>query len=240
MYQLDVAGSANVSNPLLSQTHSNSGNFQSSYIQSATLSNTGNLIVEGTFYPAAISMSTNPLYIQNGNAGITYANVSGTGQTIDGTAICGWQGGVLGYTANGSNFATGRNGINGTLSWNYSNVGIRNSNPQYALDINGTCVATQFAGSLGWGYLTSVPALCSNTSPDQVLYGSNTSYYCSNALASIATSANYTWASNALRSNVNDVSFSSNVVVGLGIIANSLTTNDLFVNNTISAQAGIS
>jgi hypothetical protein len=51
MYQLDVAGSANVSNLLLSQTHSNSGNFQSSYIQSATLSNTGNLSVRGNCLP---------------------------------------------------------------------------------------------------------------------------------------------------------------------------------------------
>jgi hypothetical protein len=96
-----------------------------------------------------------------------------------------------------------------------------------------------FAGSLGWGYLTSVPALCSNTSP-QVLYGSNTSYYCLNALASVATSADYVWSSNALRSNVNDVSFSSNLSVGLDIAANSLTVNDLFVNNTMSALAGIS
>jgi hypothetical protein len=92
------------------------GSFQSvSATISSNLSIGSNLSVSGTIYPTALSMSTNPLYIQNGNAGITYANVSGTGQTIDGTAIYGWQCGVLGYTANGSDFAPGRNGITGTL-----------------------------------------------------------------------------------------------------------------------------
>jgi hypothetical protein len=45
---------------------------------SSNLSIGSNLSVSGTIYPVALSMSTNPLYIQNGNAGITYANVSGT------------------------------------------------------------------------------------------------------------------------------------------------------------------
>jgi hypothetical protein len=125
------------------------------------------------------------------------------------------------------------------LYWNYDKVGIGKSNPAYPLDINGTCVATMFAGNLGWGYLTSVPALCSSTSP-QVLYGSSTGNWCSNQISTLATTGNYTWASNALRSNVNDVSFSSNVSVGLGITANSLTVNNLFVNNSISALAGVS
>jgi hypothetical protein len=167
------------------------GSFQSvSATISCNLSIGSNLSVSGTIYPTALSMSTNPLYIQNGNAGLTYANVSGTGQTMDGPALYGWQGGVIGYVGNGSNFAPGRNGINGTLFWNYDKVGIGKSNPAYTLNVNGTCVATMFAGNLGWGYLTSVPALCSNTSP-QVLYGSNTASWSSNALASVATSANY-------------------------------------------------
>jgi hypothetical protein len=123
--------------------------------------------------------------------------------------------------------------------WNHSNVGIENSNPQQALDINGTCAATMFAGSLGWGYLTSVPALCSNTSP-QFLYGSNIANWSSNQIGTLATTGNYTWALNASSSNVNDASFSSNVSVGLGITANSLTVNDMFVNNTINALVGIS
>jgi hypothetical protein len=94
-------------------------------------------------------------------------------------------------------------------------------------------------GSLNYTYLSNLPPLCSNTSP-QVLYGSNTAYYASNALASVASSGNYAWASNALRSNVNDVSFSSNVVVGSGLTAYSLTTIDLYADNTISAQGAIS
>jgi hypothetical protein len=157
----------------ISSNTTDNGSFQSvSATVSKNLSIGSNLSVSGTIYPTALSMSTNPLYIQNGNAGITYANVSGTRQTMDGPAIYGWQG-VFGYTANGSNFAPGRNGINGTLYWNYDKVGIGRPNPAYPLDINGTCVATMFVGNLSWGYLTSVPALCSNTSP-QVLYGSNT------------------------------------------------------------------
>jgi hypothetical protein len=46
---------------------------------------------------------------------------------------------------------------------NYVGIG-GNSNPQYPLHINGTCVATTFAGNLGWGYLTSVSSLLSNSS----------------------------------------------------------------------------
>jgi hypothetical protein len=234
----------------------------------SNLSIGSNLSVSGTITPAALSMGTNPLYIQNGNAGITYANVAGTGQGMDGPAVYGWQGGVLGYVGNGSNFSPGRNGINGTLYWNYEKVGIGKSNPAYELDVKGsvnvssniyassrigigttspgyplhvigTTVSSVFAGSLAWGYLTSVPQLCSNTSP-QVLYSSNTANWSSNALASVASSGNYAWASNALQSNVNNASFSSNIVVGSGLTAYSLTAVDLYVDNTISAQAGIS
>jgi hypothetical protein len=47
------------------------------------------------------------------------------------------------------------------------------------------------------------------------------------------------WSSNALRSNVNDVSFSSNVSVGLSLIANSVLVNDVYANNNINAYAGL-
>jgi hypothetical protein len=43
-------------------------------------------------------------------------------------------------------------------------IGIGKTNPGYPLDINGTYVATTFAGNLAWGYLTSVPSLLSNRS----------------------------------------------------------------------------
>jgi hypothetical protein len=48
LYTLDVNGTANVSSTLTSATHSNSGNFQSSYIQSTTHSNSGNMQIDGT------------------------------------------------------------------------------------------------------------------------------------------------------------------------------------------------
>jgi hypothetical protein len=102
-----------------------------------------------------------------------------------------------------------------------------------------TLAANVLQGSLNYTYLSNLPPLCSNTSP-QVLYGSNTSYWSSNARANVATSANYVWASNAIRSNVNNATFSSNISVGLGITANSLAVNDVFVNNTINAQTGLS
>jgi hypothetical protein len=312
---LDINGTTNISEMLTSTTHINSGNLQSLYIQSATLSNTGNLSVGGTLYPTALSMSTNPLYIRNGNAGITYTNVSGTGQTMDGPAIYGWQGGVLGYVGNGSNFAPGTNGINGTLCWNYSNVGIRNSNPQYPLHANGTAVATMFTGNLAWDYLTFTPALLSNSSvigwsniaglpayvgasnmslsvyslqtPSNILriytssisvgYPSDTNsgvHVWANGVDGASFSSNGGGSSNqgglaswwglsfrclsdntkrhlfdcrtgdtkfkGALTNTGDAFFSSNVLVGLGITANLLTVNNMFVNNTISALAGIS
>lgn len=45
---LDINGTANVSSTLTSATHIYSGNLYTSFIQSATLSNTGNLSVGGT------------------------------------------------------------------------------------------------------------------------------------------------------------------------------------------------
>jgi hypothetical protein len=53
------------------------GSFQRvSATISSNLNVGSNLSVSGTIYPTALSMSTNPLYIQIGNAGIIYANVS--------------------------------------------------------------------------------------------------------------------------------------------------------------------
>jgi hypothetical protein len=324
---LDVNGTANVSTTLTSQTHSNTGN----------MSIGSNLSVSGTITPAALSMSTNPLYIQNGNAGLTYANVAGTGQGMDGPALYGWIGGVLGYVGNGSNFSPGRNGINGTLYWNYEKVGIGKSNPAYTLDVVGsinvssniyaasrigigttspgyplqvvgTAVATTFAGALAWGYLTGVPALLSNNSSigwsnivDKLSYvgQSNTSLsvyslqtpsntmriYTSNLCVGVNGDTNLgthvwnngidgaefgsnegglaSWYGLSFRcltdntdrhvfdcrtgdtkfkgafTNYGDASFSSNVVVGSSITASAIQAGDLFIDDSISAQSGL-
>jgi hypothetical protein len=82
---------------------------------------------------------------------------------------------------------------------------------------------------LGWSNIQNIPALLSNTSP-QVLYGSNTASYASNALASVASSGTYVWASNALQSNQNVVSFASSAYVASNITLGSNSRHVVFTN----------
>jgi hypothetical protein len=144
-------------------------------------------------------------------------------------------------TVNGTLIAAN---LQGSLSWTY---------------LSNTPPLLSNSSSIGWINIVNIPSYASLTqymyTSNQAYFGSNSlvnyatlaqyqytsnqANYSSNALASVATSLNYVWSSNSLRSNVNDVSFSSNVSVGLGITADSLTTNDLFTNNTINAQTGI-
>jgi hypothetical protein len=178
--------------------------------------------------------------------------------STDGPVIYGWQGGALGTLANGGNFAIHQSNLTGSLYWNNTGVGVFKSNPAHTLDVVGninassniyasscigvgttspgyplevvgTTVSSTFAGNLAFPYLTSVPALCSNTSP-QVLYGSNTGNWSSNALATVATLANYSWASNAIQSNLNAASVASSVYIASNLIMGSNTTQCTMIN----------
>jgi hypothetical protein len=330
-YQLDVNGTANVSGTLTSATHSNSGNLQTSYAQTATLSNTGNLSVGNTLTASVYSgmqrkvwnsqkqntwgsggsnfylLGTFPAAGSGGNA--SSINITGTVgnwvynqiakidlsiATRNGTGINGTGYGYLttaqagmdivlynssntsfqvflatygqftaydlevlcplsGFqtvlyeptgTAYTSNLSTASNS-----SWV---SGMSNLTQKIELATNTTTFSNTLAASvlqgslnytylsnlpplfsnsslLGWSNIQNIPALLSNTSP-QVLYGSNTASYASNALTSVASSANYVWASNALQSNQNAVSFASSAYVASNITLGSNSRQVVFTN----------
>jgi hypothetical protein len=366
---LDVVGSANISGSLSTSTHSNSGNLQSSYIQSTTHSNSGNLQIGGTLSVNNLTGMTQEVWnntkLGTWNYGgsnyhlIATSPNSGAGNSAGGLRISGTIGGFFAgnlcqvdatITCRGgvSFFGTGFGAVQQASQWadivvynsnnsvyQYflatfnqftgfdltvscgdqglgtilqeataipfcSNLTVNSSNSIFGTvlnnlqiktetatmmttissntTVNGTLTAAVLQGSLAFSSLTSVPPLLSNSSSigwsnivnipsyasltqyqytsnqasfgsnslasyatlAQYQYTSNQSYFSSNALASVASSGNYLWSSNALRLNVNDASFSSNVSVGLGLTADSVLVNNLLVNNSINAYDGIS
>jgi hypothetical protein len=267
---------------------------------------------------STVSVNIIAKYSQNDT--LTVSNLTGNSQTTDSnwatygflhTTMITQTGNLVGVGKSTPSYELDIAGLAKVSSNMYvsSRLGIGTTSPGYALEVVGTTVLSMFAGSLSFAYLTSLPALLSNSSilgwsnilgaPSYVgvsntslpVYSlqtpsNNMRIYTSNLVVGCGSDPNLathvwnngvdgaqfgsnegglaSWWGVSFRcltdntdrhvfdcrtgdnkfvgalSNMGDASFSSNVVVGSGLTAYSLTTTDLFADNTISAQAGIS
>jgi hypothetical protein len=118
---------------------------------SSNLTATGCLTVSGVSSNGIMSVSKNPLYLDDGNKGLVYSGALSTYNNkftgTDGPVLYGWNGGSLASAAPsyGGNFAIRQPNLTGIAYWTSTGLGVFKSNPAYPLDVVGSAAKSRIA-----------------------------------------------------------------------------------------------